>query len=416
MFVKTIVFLILAATLPLPAQHEHHHAGMSDGMGGMNPAGGFLMRQASGTSMNPTAWPMPMVMSNAGGWHFMFMGQAFIAATQQSGPRGADKVYSPNWGMISAVHSLGKGSVMLTLMPTLDPLTVTHRSYPLLFQTGESAFGRPLVDRQHPHELIMGLGVQYARPLGESTMFQAYFAPVGEPALGPVAFPHRASAYELPQATLAHHWQDSTHIANEVVTVAVKHRWMRVEASGYYGREPDENRWNIDHGPIDSWSTRLSVFPSENWAAQVSMGRLRNPEVHEEGDVVRATASLHYTRPMRGSHWSSSLIWGRNHKTDHGTNSNSYTLESLFPVTPRNLVTGRAELVDKDELFPDVHHAPSYRVGAWTAGYTRELGGMKHLASAIGANVTAYTMPGALERFYDTRPWGVTVFLRFRLQ
>src|SRR5207248_9424582 len=131
------------------------------------------------------------------------------------------------------------------------------RHYPFLFQTGETAFGKPIVDGQHPHDLIMGLGIQYARPLSEKTMFQIYFAPVGDPALGPVAFPHRASAMELPQATLGHHWQDSTHIANEVVTLGIAHKQFKLEASGFYGTEPNENRWNIDSGPINSWSTRL---------------------------------------------------------------------------------------------------------------------------------------------------------------
>ena len=85
-----------------------------------------------------------------------------------------------------------------------------------------------------------GVGVQYARPVGENTMLQRLLRPGGRPGLGPVAFPHRASALELPQATLGHHWQDSTHIANNVATVAVKYKWLRVEASGFSGTEPNE--------------------------------------------------------------------------------------------------------------------------------------------------------------------------------
>src|SRR5205823_8489911 len=127
---------------------------------------------------------------------------------------------------------------------------------------------------------------------GEHTILQAYFAPVGDPALGPVAFPHRASAMELPQAALGHHWQDSSHIANEVVTVGITHKKIRIEASGFYGSEPNENRWNIDSGPINSWSTRLWFFPAKNWAMQVSGGRLTHPEDLEPGDTVRTTASL----------------------------------------------------------------------------------------------------------------------------
>jgi hypothetical protein len=175
----------------------------------MNDSSMYLMNMASGTSMNPGSWAMPMVMSKLGSWQAMFMGQAFVIDTQQSGPRGGDKFYAPNWAMGSAMHSLGGGTLAIQTMLSLDAATITNRSYPELFQTGETAYRLPLVDAQHPHNFVMGLGLDYVHPLG-GAMLQFYYAPVGDPALGPVAFPHRASAFELPQATLSHHWQDST--------------------------------------------------------------------------------------------------------------------------------------------------------------------------------------------------------------
>src|ERR1700730_8936775 len=259
----------------------------------LSPAN-YLMNLASGTSMNPLAWPMPMLMQRKASWTLMFMGQAFLVDTQQSGPRGGDKLYSTNWGMASAQHSLGQGQLMFDVMLSLEPATVTNRSYPLLFQTGETAYGRPLTDAQHPHDFVMGLGVHYVLPEGEHTLLDFYYGGVGDPALGPVAFPHRASASELPQAPIGHHWQDSTHIASNVATVGVKYRWIKLEASGFHGAEPNENRWNIDWGGMDSYSGRLSVLPSKNWIAQISAGRLTKPEAAEAGDVVRATASIHY--------------------------------------------------------------------------------------------------------------------------
>src|SRR5262249_13008132 len=161
---------------------------------------------------------------------------------------------------------------------SLEPATVTGRRYPLLFQTGETAFGVPLVDAQHPHNLIMELGVHYIHQLTESAILDLYVAPVGDPALGPVAYPHRASAAELPQAPISHHWQDSTHISDDVVTLGVRYRRIKLEASGFHGAEPGENRWIIQSGAIDSWSTRLWFFPSRDWAAQVSVGRIAHPE------------------------------------------------------------------------------------------------------------------------------------------
>jgi hypothetical protein len=180
--------------------------------------------------------------------------------------------------MLGAVHKLGRGSLMLRSMVSLEPATVTDRRYPLLFQTGETAYGIPLVDSQHPHDFVMELSVQYAHPLGEKGTWNVYYAPVGDPALGPAGFPHRASALELPQAAIGHHWQDSTHIANNVLTGGVTYGKVRLEASAFYGREPNEARWNIDWGAMNSWSSRLSFFPSKNWTTQVSVGRLRDPE------------------------------------------------------------------------------------------------------------------------------------------
>jgi hypothetical protein len=395
-------------------------------MGGMNRAGGFLMGQASGTSMNPQSWNMPMVMLNADDWSLMFMAQAFLVETQETGPRGHDKFYAPNWGMFAASHDLGGGSFMFQMMLSLDPATITDRRFPELFQTGETAYGKPLVDAQHPHDFIMGLGLHYAHPLGESAILQFYFAPVGDPALGPVAFPHRASAGEFPQATLSHHWQDSTHIANEVLTAGIMLRnKVRLEASGFYGTEPNENRWNIDYGPINSWSTRLSVFPAPNWMAQFSVGRIAKPEDQAPGDVVRSTASIHYTRPLQGASWSTSLIWGRNHQTLNHRNLNSYLLESVAPYRRKNFFTGRIELVDKDELFsdqPDLEAqlartaGSTFRIAAYTAGYTRDIGVFKNVETGIGANFTAYTVPAAIQPYYGSHPVSVNIFARLRLK
>jgi len=382
------------AVLPLRAQ--------------MSDSGMYLMNMASGTSMNPESWSMPMIMKNLGhSWQGMFMGQAFVVDTQQSGPRGGDKFYSPNWFMGSFTHPLGGGTLAIGSMVSLDPATVTNRSYPLLFQTGETAYGRPLVDAQHPHDLIMSIGLDYVHMIG-STKLQLYYAPVGDPALGPVAFPHRASAFELPQATLSHHWQDSTHIADNVATVALARGWWRAEASGFYGSEPDENRWNIDWGPMNSYAGRFSVMPSSNWVFQVSAGRLTRPERQEPGDVVRATASAHYTR----GGWSSSLIWGRNHQTLSKSNSNSYVAETLVPVGKRDFVTGRIELVDKNEL----EIAGSWRIQAYTAGMTHDLGTFHHVETGVGANVTAYGIPGGLKAAYGDHPFGVNIYLRLRLK
>jgi hypothetical protein len=393
----------------------------------LNPAGMFLMGQSSGTGFQPAAWPMPMLMNKIGDWNLMWMGQAYLVGTQQSGPRGGDKIYSANWGMLGAVHKLGRGSLMLRSMVSLDPMTVTSRQYPLLFQTGEAAYGKPIIDGQHPHDLLMELSVQYARPLGEKGMFNVYYAPVGDAALGPVAFPHRASAMELPQATLAHHWQDATHIANNLVTAGVSWDKVRLEASGFRGKEPNENRWNIDMGAMDSWSTRLSVFPTRNWMAQVSAGRLKRPEEFHNDDVERITASVHHVVPRsNGNYWASSFIWARNYKTIEQHATQAITAESVVPLGRKNFITGRFEWSQRDELFEydhDLAHEVEERTGkhafsvaGLTLGYTRDVDLIQNVQTGIGANFTAYAIDSALKPYYGDRPIGVNFFVRFRLK
>lgn len=416
-----------ATEAPLGEAHDHHqHVHGNSNEGGPNRSTSFLFGLSSGTSLNPASWPMPMVMQRAGDWHLMWMGQAFIVGTQQSGPRGGDKIYSANWGMLAAARNVGRGSVMVRGMISLDPLTVTGKQYPLLFQTGELANGKPIVDGQHPHDLLMELSIHYARPIGKKALINLYYAPVGDVALGPVAFPHRASAMELPQATLGHHWQDATHIANNVVTAGLTYGEFRIEGSGFRGKEPNENRWNIDMGPIDSWSSRLTWQPGSNWVAQVSAARIRRPETIHVDDVVRATASLHYTRPVRGTlGWSSTLIWARNYKTVGKYATNSILAETVVPLKRHNLFTARAEWSQRDELFEYDHDLAhelfektgkrAFQVGALTVGYTRELGSMGPVRVAAGFNVTAYSIAAALKPFYGSRPVGVSVFLRFRL-
>jgi hypothetical protein len=399
-----IVFAVMCAATVLRGQEASKAPELSPSM--------YLMSLDSGTSLNPLGWSMPMLMQRKSSWTLMYMGQAFVVDTQQSGPRSGDKLYSTNWGMASAQHSLGKGNVMFDAMLSLEPATVTNRSYPLLFQTGETAYGRPLVDAQHPHDFVMGLGAHYVLPMGEHTLLHFYYAGIGDPALGPVAFPHRASAIELPQATLGHHWQDSTHIAANVATVGIKYRWVRLEASGFHGGEPNENRWNIDWGRMDSFSGRVSWFPTKRWTAQFSAGRLTRPEAQENSDVVRMTASAEYTRPRsNGEAWSTSFIWGRNHKTEGHQDSNAWLLETLFPVTGKDFLTGRFEVADKDEILPE-----AFRVKAFTGGYTRDLSTRSNLQTGLGANITGYAIPTAIQPAYGQHPWAVSVYFRLRLK
>ena len=415
-----------------PAQQSGDMAGMDmsahHSMGtGMPSSEMFFMDESSGTAVQPSAWPMPMVMTSVGSWDLMWMGQGFLVDTQQTGPLGADKLYSTNWGMLGAMHRLGGGGVLLRTMLSLEPATVTERRYPLLFQTGETAFGNPITNAQHPHDFVMELSVQYSHSVGERATAALYYGVVGDPALGPVAYPHRASAMEIPQATLGHHWEDSTHIANNVVTGVLQLPWIRFEASGFHGAEPDENRWDIDLGPMDSYSGRITITPTSRWAAQVSAGHLTNPEALEHGDVVRTTASVEYVVPRpHDNWWATSLIWGRNWKTAAKYGSNAVLAETVIPFRDKNFISARYEWSQRDELFvanPAVEEqlftstgARWFDVNAYTIGYTRDLFTFHGAQTGLGANVSLYGIPQAIKVYYGDHPMGVNVYLRVRLR
>jgi hypothetical protein len=435
-FLKSIALLSLLLYLPAhafsqsssdePSQPEPSMPGMKMGSG-MSGTEDFFMGESSGTAVQPSAWPMPMVMTNVGSWRLMWMGQAFLVDTQQTGPLGADKFYSTNWGMLGAMHRLGSGSIMLRTMLSLEPATITERRYPLLFQTGETAFGNPITNAQHPHDFVMELSVQYSHSVGERATFDLYYGVVGDPALGPVAYPHRASAMEIPQATLGHHWEDSTHIADNVVTAVLGFKAVRFEASGFHGAEPDENRWNFDFGPMNSYSGRITFMPTPRWAAQVSAGHLTNPEALEPGDVNRTTASVEYIVPRpRNNWWATSLIWGRNWKTAPKYGSNAVLAETVVPFRDKNFITGRYEWSQRDELFagdPELTAQLAmssgghwFDVNAYTIGYTRDIGTFYGAQTGLGANVSLYGIPDAIKPYYGNHPVGVNVYLRIRLR
>ncbi len=378
----------------------------------------------SGTSAEPNSVPQPMWMTMHGNWMTMFHGNAFVADIQQTSPRGGDKLFSTNWSMLMAQWARGRQELTFRTMLSLEPATITGRQYPLLFQQGETAFGNPIVDGQHPHDFVMEAAALYDVKASAHMLVSMYAAPVGDPALGPVAFPHRASALEDPVATLGHHQEDSTHISDDVVTAGLTWRWARMEASGFHGREPDEHRWEVQQGKVDSWSTRLTLQPGQNWSGQVSYGRLHSPEaLFPSEDQARTTASAMYNRPLSGSgDWVSTAVWGHTRSLQDNVIANSYLFESTVRFHAQNYAWTRLENVDRTtELLlgerpvpPGFAEEPAGRVQAYTFGYDRDLPLVSHFETALGAQVTAYTDGSRLKPVYGSNPMGAVVFLRLR--
>jgi hypothetical protein len=375
--------------------------------------------EGSGTAWQPASVAAPEWMWMRGGWELMAHGVIFVDYNQQGGPRGAGKAESVNWGMLMEQHKLGAGTILFRQMFSAESLTSPHPGFPELFQTGETYHGEPLVDHQHPHNVFAELSLLYTVPLAKKLSWEFYGGPSAEPAIGPVTFMHRASVSELPLAPLSHHLQDSTHTSFGVVTTGFVIGWVKLEASAFNGREPNEQRWSIQLGALDSWSARASVAPASNWTAQYSIGRLEHPEALEPGSQWRQTASVEYNRPLARSdkdwgNWATSLIWGRVHKIATDTNLNSYLLESTLNFHRQNYAFSRLELVDKDELFPQAAVHPAYRIGAYTFGGVRDLIQDHAWQLGLGADVTFYSKPSALDLSYGNHPVSFQIFLRMR--
>ncbi len=407
------IFLIAMSLMPAWAQQQ------DTSMAGMRmdaPVASQLPspHAGSGTGWQPASVPANEWMAMRGGWELMAHGVIFTDYNQQGGPRGAGKAESVNWGMVMEQHRLGKGTILFQQMFSAESLTSPHPGFPELFQTGETYHGEPLVDHQHPHNVFAELSALYTLPLAKKLVWELYGGPSAEPALGPVTYMHRASASELPLAPLGHHLQDSTHTSFGVITTGFVIDRIKLEGSAFNGREPNEQRWSIQPGALDSWSGRASVAPTANWTAQYSIGRLERPEAAEPGSQWRQTGSVEYDRPLAAGNWATSFVWGRVHKIATDTNLNGYLLESTLNFRERNYAFTRLELIDKDELFPQAAVHRVYRIGAYTFGGVRDLIHDRAWQLGLGADITLYSKPAALDAAYGMHPVSFQIFLRAR--
>ena len=375
-------------------------------------------REASGTSWQPDSTPMGMQHVMHGDWMLMEMGFADAVYTDSAARgRGGDEFFVSSMGMLMAQRPLPQGQLELRAMLSLDPLLIGKEGYPLLFQTGETANGRtPLVDRQHPHDLFMELSAQYTRDLGGHRSVFVYAGLPGEPALGPTTFMHRLSGADNPEAPLGHHWFDSTHVTFGVVTGGITWRDLKLEASAFNGREPDENRYDIEIRSLGSWSTRVSWNPTPNWSGQVSYGSLKRPEQLEpDVGVDRVTASATYNRPAAPGNWQTTFGMARN--TRHpGGSTGAWFLESAWSRPSGYTWFGRAERVDKDELFTenDPLHGRAFEVSKVTLGAVRDFAGTSYGRPGLGASYSLYFIPAALRSVYGDNPASWLLFVRWR--
>ena len=382
-----------------------------------------MTRNASGTSWQPDATPMRGVHFSAGGWTFMVHGAASVGFDDQLGDRGGNRFMSTNWLMGMAAHELLGGEAQARAMLSLEPLTIPGEGFPELLQTGETFRGVHLHDRQHPHDLFMEASLTWRRPLSDWLGFELYLAPVGEPALGPPAFMHRASAEGDPFPPLSHHWQDSTHVSFGVATAALYTRQMKLEASWFNGREPDEDRWNFDLRTPDSFSVRLSANPVQPVSLQVSYGYLASPEPPALTgfalSVSRVTGSIGVSLPLPQVQIDTTLAWGRNLEA---TPLDSFLFETNFDLDGHNAPFVRLEVVQKtahDLGIPGFTglqaFEQSYLLSTAVVGFVHSFPALGPVEPALGARVSVGRVPADVESFYGSRAvFGGYVYLLAR--
>jgi hypothetical protein len=356
--------------------------------------------------------------SSGSAWQFMQDGIVFVELNHQGGSRGGTELVAPNWWMGMASRNTSRGRLTFNTMFSLDPATVGKDGYREILQSGEALSGQPIVDRQHPHDFFMQLAAVWQMSLTDTANLTVVGAPVGAPALGPVAFMHRASAADNPAAPLGHHTFDSTHVAFGVLTAAVDQGPWMIEGSVFNGREPDDNRWNFDFGRLDSFSGRVRFRPTDEWAFQVSSGHLVEPEALEPGNIVRSTMSISWTRRKDADLTAVTGGYGRN-DTDHGARNAAF-VEGARHVGANGLY-GRIEAVEVETALLQTALLPSGPSAllkdvafAFTVGIVRDVLRVSGFEGALGTDVALYGIPSALQSAYGNYPLSVHLFFRLR--
>ena len=389
------------------------HAGHGAMSGALGPYP--MERESSGTAWQPDTSEHAGVMKSAGEWMLMGHGVLNLVYDRQSGRRGADKAFASGMLMGMARRPLGNGTLQFKAMVSPDPL-MGKRGYPLLLASGETANGVDrLIDRQHPHDFFMELSGSVSQNIGPKSSAFLYAALPGEPAFGPPAFMHREAILDSPEAPITHHWLDSTHISFGVVTGGLVFDRLKVEVSRFNGREPDQHRWNIETGPLDSTAVRLSWNPTSELSLQGSWGHFEDPEQLEPGvDQKRWSASALYAREIApGWKLAGTLAWGR--KIVEGHSDDAFALEASLKHGGWT-VFGRGEITENRELLDLEEHGPAFRVGKASLGAVRDFRIAEHFSLGIGGLLAVNFIPDGLAPLYGRHnPTGAMAFVRLKL-
>jgi hypothetical protein len=391
------------------SDHGGHEMAMTGALGSYP-----MERESSGTAWQPDTTEHMGLHAASGDWTLMAHGVVNFAYDHQSGSRGDDKAFASGMLMGMARRPLGNGTLQFKAMVSPDPI-MGSSGYPLLLASGETANGRGrLIDRQHPHDFFMELSGSVSQNIGPRSSVFLYAGLPGEPAFGPPAFMHRESILDSPEAPISHHWLDSTHITFGVVTAGLAVDRFKLEVSRFNGREPDQHRWNIETGPLDSIAVRLSWNPTRTLALQGSWGRFKDPEQLEPGvDQTRWSASALWADEVApGWKGAATFAWGR--KTVDSHDDDAYVAEASLKHAGWTLF-GRGEMTENRELIQG-QEEPAYRVGKVSLGAVRDFWAANHLSLGAGAVFAVNFVPHALAPLYGSdTPTGAMAFIKLKL-
>ena len=257
-----------------------------------------------------------------------FHGNAFAAFVDQNTLRGGSELQSTAWLMSSYTHAIDDAALGARVMLTLDPLTLGDCGYARLAigQLGVCD-DRAFDDRVGAHPFLMDVSAHGTLLLDRATL-SVRAGLVGEPALGPTSYMHRASAQFDPALPLTSFDLNPAHIANGFATVGVARGRFSLEMSAFNSDHGDDDLYDLDPGAFNSFAARAGVRIGVANHLRISAGRLDSVQggAHAghsgiSGDTRIVTLSLEGENSVRGTPVTTTFAWGRQRAGGIGTNA-----------------------------------------------------------------------------------------------
>jgi hypothetical protein len=258
----------------------------------------------------------------------------------------------------------------------------------------------------------MGLTLSDTVNLGSSNTLKLSFAPRGESTDGPIAYMHRESARDDPDAPLGHHvGQDVGHISSTVLGAQLTLGEVIVEASAFNGDEPQPTKVNLPLGTLNSEALRVTYAfqPDHRVMASVAHVNQQDPTYPGTTSATRLSTSLYDRFSLAGGSLDHSLIVGWIARYPNSTALTSFLDEAVWQRGSSD-VWERVEVLQRlaSELAipsaPSAGNADDRRwVSALTLGYTHWTDLNRGLQFGLGTSLTLDVIPSDWATAYGSR-------------